>query len=57
MLISKAQPVNSEKPIYSYIRALIQLGNFNETIELTNDQYFDDSVILYFRIEALLKVT
>lgn len=47
---------NSEKSIYSYIRALIQLGDFNQIVQITNDQQFDDPVMLYFRIEALMKV-
>lgn len=53
---SKIYAVKSEKPIYSYIRALFQLGEISEIIKLTNNDHFDDSVIIYFRIKALLKV-
>lgn len=47
----------SESPFVSYIRALWQLENYNEIIDLITVDREIDPVLNYFRIQSLLKVT
>lgn len=55
---SETQIINfSEAPICSHVRALWQLQEYSQVIEITKDKIENDPILFYFNIQSNLKVT